>query len=67
MTYKWITKSALEYNNAKKWLTREARIRSSALHHMHMYFNKYLSSSCSNIETYKNKKIVRWHGGVIIT
>jgi hypothetical protein len=67
MTYKWIAKSALEYNNAKKWLTREARIKSLALHHMRMYFIKYLSSSYSNIETCKSKKIVRWHEGVNIT
>jgi hypothetical protein len=29
MTYKWTGNSALEYNNGKKWLTREARLRSS--------------------------------------
>jgi hypothetical protein len=60
---KWHTnelqKSALEYKNAKKWLTREVRIRSLGLHHIRMYFSKYLSSSYSNIEICKNKKKVR--------
>jgi hypothetical protein len=56
MTYKSIAKSALEYNNSKKCLTREAQIRSSTLHHMHMYFSNCLSSSRSNIEICKNKK-----------
>jgi hypothetical protein len=67
LTYKWIAKSALEYNNGKKWLTREAWIRSSTLYHMRMYFSNCLSFSCSNIEICKNKKIVRWPEGVKMT
>jgi hypothetical protein len=67
MTYRWIAKSALEYNNGKKWLTREAWIMSSALYHMCMYFSNCLLSSHNNIEICKNKKIVRWHEGVKMT